>query len=140
MVDYLLALDPGVTTGFSVLELAQLGEEEEPNIVEYGTLSLWGGLDQLIERIRPRVIVMEQFRLYPRVAKSLSFSPLEAVQVIGVIKYLAEREMISLVEQSPQIGKATYLSRSFLRGINNPHAIDSIRHGTNYLRRRPAKK
>lgn len=92
-----LVLDPGESTGW---------------VYSNGT-SLVGGtlgknhqeVAEKIIRLRPDVVVIERFNLYPGMAKSLSWNSFYPVEVIGVVKYVCDSMDIDIVEQAPSVKK-----------------------------------
>lgn len=58
-----------------------------------------------IQILRPDIVVLERFNLYPQMAKSLAWNSFYPCEVIGVIRYLCDRYSIPIVEQSPSVKK-----------------------------------
>lgn len=92
------------------------------------------------DRDHDLVVVIESFRLSPTGAKALVGDAMGTVEVIGVVRYVCRRCGIELVEQQPNIKRATEsIMRS--RGItltsrgNGAHAKDAELHGWCYLMR-----
>lgn len=87
-------------------------------IIEYGTRKLLHTetctRDRLIlnvERLRPEEVMMvgvEQFALYPWAAKAQAWNTLENVQLIGVVKYILEKNGIDFIELRPVDTKKIY--------------------------------
>lgn len=94
----ILCLDPGESTGWV------LGNEEKA--IRGGTCKR-NHLEvaQLILDEHPDIIVLERFNLYPGMAKSLAWNSFYPCEVIGVIKYVAMRMDIPIVEQAPSVKK-----------------------------------
>ena len=61
------------------------------------------GLFVLLEATTADLVVYESFALYPWKSKEQSFSQLEVVQTIGVLRYICWRREIRTVAQTPQI-------------------------------------
>ena len=78
---------------------------------------------QLLEQFNPDIVVMERFNLYPGMAKSLSWNTFYPCEVIGVVRYLCQRDGRELVEQAPSIKK-------YSGGLNQLWV--SIRHSFEY--------
>lgn len=131
-----LAIDPGaVHCGVALFENGECSwaSEGTPKSVEYAitTLAYVGGLD---------VVVIESFRLSPTGAKALVGDALGTVEVIGVVRYLCRLYGLPLVEQQPNIKRATERILK-AKGIalkskgQGPHAKDAELHGWCYLLR-----
>ena len=94
----ILVLDPGEHTGWCY---------QDP------TGKLLGGtagkdhkeVAKLFYDLRPDIVVMERFNLYPQMAKSLAWNSFYPCEVIGVIRYLCMVREIPLIEQAPSIKK-----------------------------------
>lgn len=94
----ILALDPGESTGWVV--------GEGTVVVDGGTLGKnHVHVAELILMLKPDIVVMERFNLFPGKAQSLSWNSFYPVEVIGVIKYICMCQEIALVEQAPSIKK-----------------------------------
>ncbi len=124
-----LAFDPGETTGVALLYEGQ---------VVCNVFGLWAWVPfYLQDRIRPTVVVVEDFRLRRHAALSLVGSDFPTCQVIGVIKYLAQRAKVPVVMQSPSIlagtkdrvvGPEEHRSHK-----NREHVLAALSHGLYYL-------
>lgn len=94
----ILSLDPGESTGWS------FGTED--GATSGGTCPKdHTAVARLIQEIKPDIIVLERFNLYPGMAKSLAWNSFYPCEVIGVIKYLAMTMDILIVEQAPSVKK-----------------------------------
>ena len=122
----LLGLDPGESVGFVVVT-ATLGSRTA-TVHEHGVLRLWHGLGTLVKRHHPDVIIYERWRLYPWTAKSLTWSELPSVQVVGVIKFVAEMLQVPCIGQNASFRKNYKLPKSRFRQVDNPHARDALQH------------
>ena len=122
----ILGCDPGESTGFVVVTAA-LGSRTA-TVNEHGVLRLWHGLGTLAKRTRPDVIIYERWRLYPWTAKSLTWSELPSVQVIGVLKFVAEMLQVPCIGQNASFRKNYKLSKSRFKQVDNKHARDALQH------------
>lgn len=125
-----LAFDPGQTTGYAVLST-----DGEYQVL--GSFAEWYLVDALMGSYEPDVVVIEQFRLYPYAARSKVWSDFPTVEVIGVIKYLAERHSIPFVMQSAADVKVINLVYTKQKK-GDRHAYSALRHALLYLRRQGA--
>ena len=122
-----MALDPGETTGIAIFHKGQ---------VTCNVFGLWAWVPFYM-RVRPTVVVVEDFRLRRHAALSLVGSDFPTCQVIGVIKYLAEQAKVPIVMQSPSIlagmkDRVVVPEDSKLL-ITGEHMLDALRHGLYYL-------
>jgi hypothetical protein len=116
----ILALDPGVTTGWSYYNgtrVLQSGQFKGSHLKFEGHLSEWAS----------ETIVYERFQ-YQRRDKVVLYP----VEVIGVIKLYAEKWGVSLFEQTPSQAKNLWtddkLKTLGLWIPGKPHAMDATRH------------
>lgn len=84
------------------------------------------------------VLVIEEFRLYPDKAPSLSYSRLDTSELIGALKMLARLHQVPWVEQGASIKKPTKRmakSRAITLGAAaaGPHAADAELHLLHFL-------
>lgn len=133
-----MAIDPGeVHCGVAIFEAGVCVETNEVR-----PSALYG----MIERMLLNAVVIEEFRLYPDKAKVQGYSQLKTVEVIGVVRYLCERERIPLIEQGASIKKVAKAQMT-ARGVGNlavtqksgGHAADAVLHGWYYTNRRIGK-
>lgn len=129
----ILAIDPGETTGVAVCEIGDtMGTFR---VIDHKSISLWRGIDFLLDVHHPDVIVAELFRLYPQCAKAQSFSSMVASRVIGAVEYIAEKRGITLVEQSAAVGTKIHLPKHIFSEIGKgktPHEVDATKHAYAY--------
>jgi len=131
----ILALDPGETTGYVIVQAAKAnGTEPDIDIEDTGVLSLWRGVDHLIEEHEPQLIIAEQYRLLPSKAKSQSYSIIVSSRVLGVIQYLAEERKIPLILQSPPVARFHRLPKEIFRRTRGEHIRDAMLHIWAYLK------
>lgn len=125
-----LAFDPGVTTGYAVLST-----DGEMQVL--GSFNGWELVEALIGAYAPDVVVVEKFVLYPYAAKSQAWSSFPTIEVIGVIKYLADKGSILVVEQSAADIKVVSLVYTKQKK-GDRHAYSALRHALLYLRKQGA--
>lgn len=129
-----LAYDPGESTGWCWVDTAS-------SKISGGSFELWSEVDEHMamlptlrnKLILPDIIVVERFLLYPQAAKRLSWNKLRTIEVIGVIRYLAEGIKIPVVMQNARNGKRIELAKKPLHF--DKHACDALRHALMYLKR-----
>lgn len=130
----ILSFDPGKATGYALIESD--GEISNSVVKAAGSLQGWLGIDELLRKCRPDLVVFETFRLYPWNRKSQTWSAFEPVEAIGVIKYLCSQANIPIVGQSPAMKK--FFSDKKLRSLGaflhrSSHERDALRHAFYYL-------
>ena len=118
-----LAFDPGETTGWAFL-MPGPGPSTSTSPV-CGEFPTWQDVRSLIELYSPQMIVLEEFRLRPRAAFALTWTTFPTIEVIGVIKFLADDFNIPYRTQTAAQAKVYRLQP--LSGITN-HAGDALRH------------
>lgn len=130
-IDYILAIDPGDTTGWATLEFngGKLIDMGQTDLNE--TLDLIAGLDTngLMR------IVCEDFLLFKQKARQQAGSRFKAVQIIGAIKSFARRENIPLILQPSGILTVAAKISGVVQPNNHAvsHKIDAFNHGFYYL-------
>jgi len=128
---HILAFDPGETTGWA-LYCTDSGTGETCKVS--GEFPTWRLLHALIESYNPDVVVYEEFRLYPAMAKAKSFSTFPEVEVIGVLKYLCQQRGLTPVAQKASYKDQVEIPRR-VDGVKGPHARDALRHAVYYVER-----
>lgn len=127
-----LSIDPGEVTGFAIFtnnaEFVLSGNIRKDNLAIYNLLKSYSNLTVIIER----------FRMFPWKYRSLVWSTLYPIKVIGAIEGYCELLQISFVEQDPTAKKfytdkklrklKLYRKRDF-----SAHERDAIRHALYYL-------
>lgn len=135
-----LALDPGQTTGAALHNQNNDAINGVPLSYQFRYLSLdqfavW--ITNTIEITDPDVIVVESYRIYPSKADLHIHSDVPVAQQIGMIRYVASYRMIPVCFQTAATAKTFVtdgkLKRSNLYLINQPHAMDALRHLYAYL-------
>lgn len=130
----ILAFDPGGTTGYAVYD------SDDNTCLELGQFETWSKVKRLLHAqagkawFPPDVVIYETFRIFPSVAKSLSWQELLAPQVIGVIRYLCQEQDILCVEQGPSVRKSGN-KPCFGEHPRTVHEKDALQHAIAYARR-----
>lgn len=136
---YLLALDPGETTGWSVFAATP----EKVCLVDQGQINTWPPknmveeLTKLLDTYNPDQVVFELYAVYEWKADSHSWSQVPTLHVIGCIETLCIQRSIRFCSQTAQIAKNFCTDEKlkqwgyYIKGQR--HARDSIRHGTYFL-------
>jgi len=121
----ILGFDPGETTGWCLVD--------ERGIIAGGSFTLSTGVAKCLEFPDLTSVVVEKFMLYPWSAKRLKWNTLKAVEVIGVIKHLAEQANIPVIMQSASTGKSVELAEKYKDF--DKHAHDALRHVLAFCKR-----
>lgn len=136
----ILAFDPGETTGWALVSLT-LAEPIRDRVVVpiTGTLELWRGVYDLIDKHAPDFIVVEIFRLFPHRLRAQIGSTFPTVKVIGVIEYIADGFGISVVLQEPsdRLQVKGWWSTNYLPKSMRitSHERSALQHALLFLRR-----
>ena len=93
----IIAFDPGESTGWAYID--------ENGTLTGGTLRGHLQVAEIIDIMRPDIIVFETFHLYPSMAKLLSWNSFYPCEIIGVIRYVGLNKSLPIVEQAPSIKK-----------------------------------
>jgi len=138
---FVLAFDPGTTTGWASFLKPNDRDGYESGQIEDGCLPVWQFLDTmnaLDPEFIPDVIVCESFQYRPKLDKAV----LSPVEVIGVIKLWCHNNKVKLQFQTP--GQRMWWDDNKLKRMqvykpNKPHANDAMRHLLTYLNVLPPK-
>jgi hypothetical protein len=139
----IVAIDPGETTGLAILRsLGGDGNRDGDDIhqIQINTrIMQWGAerLHTLIHHHRPKIVIVESYRIYSWRTKEHTWSSLYTPRLIGGIEFLCFQYCIPLVSQSAQQGKSfvtdARLKEWGLYMAGAPHARDATRHLLTYL-------
>jgi hypothetical protein len=91
----------------------------------------------LVDRTRPQVVVLEEYRIYPHRLGMHAGSTVPTLKLIGAIEYLCALRGVPVVAQGAGAAKR-FVTDARLRAWGfwqpaQPHARDAIRHGCYYL-------
>lgn len=142
-VGTVLALDPGETTGWSVLAVGNTSLGGGIKLLDQGQYKSWpieDGLKSLTEIVfeyLPDFIVFESYHVYAWRLNEHTFSEVPTIQLIGMIKTIALQRSINFGEQTAQTGKAFFTDKRLESlGIlfeGQKHARDSLRHACQFI-------
>lgn len=136
---YLLAIDPGLSTGIALLNM---DDSENPEVVfshEWTVEEFYQNIETLIEDLGPEV-VCEKFIITVQTAK-LSQAPW-SLELIGITKYLSWKYNCRLTLQKPdeksfapndKVGNAKLKRVGFWHKGGEGHANDAFRHAMVYI-------
>jgi hypothetical protein len=138
-VGRLLAVDPGETTGISVVDCTP-GYVE---LVHQDQLPCWplesavGRFDRIFREHLPKFMVHEAYHVYKWRLQEHSFSEVPTIQIIGALRTIAILHGVPYAEQTAQTGKAFFTDHR-LKSLDmhfpgQQHARDSLRHAAQYL-------
>jgi hypothetical protein len=139
MGQIIIAVDPGYTTGIVVGKVTGPRDFFVIEAAEYD----WEGrfrIGDLLDRYRPSVVVVENFRLYAHSARNQINSPFPSARVIGVVDTFCWERGIEVVMQMPAMrSSVTVLDehKPILEG--SPHTADAYRHLRYYILMNGAK-
>ena len=137
MVEY-LALDPGESTGYAMFK-------SDGDVEDFGTLKGRPALYEFLEHIVPstvKVVVIEDYTLYPWKGKEQSWSKLDTVRYIGAIEFWAHKRLTQVVFQPPNIKSIAYMWAGIKVPKNHDHShqTDAYVHGVYYLQKQGIRK
>lgn len=146
-----IALDPGETTGYFVKRYYDVykDSDDEATIERVENEIVAGGtvghnhieVFDLLSKIRPDIVILESFALYPGKAKSLAWNSFYPCEVIGVIKLWVMMQQVQgltvqQVEQAPSVKKYAgglredwqYFQHNLLKEKVTEHVKDAYMH------------
>jgi len=137
MIKRVLAFDPGETTGWFCVDYDNSFRNFRDNQYESfcGTVELWNDIPRMIQwRYLPDIIICERFGLYPGKAKALSHSALLPVEVIGVIKWVAQEQNTPVIIQPASLIKRVILTQAEQEICgSSPHIQDACKHALAFI-------
>jgi hypothetical protein len=132
----LLALDPGGTTGIAFFEKGKL--KQRGVIKDYDMLSL----ENLIKTLKPDVVVVEEYVLYPWARKEQTWSDFPVPRFIGALQLICLQQKVELYFQTPadatkfctdtKLKAWGYYKHSVGKDDAN-HINDAVRHGCYWI-------
>lgn len=129
-VTRILAIDPGVSNGYALIQVEF--EPLELWLLKIGTLKE-SELFELVQDLQFDEMVVEAFRNRPQQARKGAFdwASNETSQVIGALKLLAAQKKIPLVLQEPaqKVPGYGYLKKQYVPGRRDVHHFDALAHG-----------
>ena len=132
----ILAFDPGDTTGVAIVS-SQVTDEGPRASFEMMTQMTLNELIQWTATFNEEVdlIIYERFIVFRQKAKQQTGSKMQVSQAIGVIKALAARLQVPIVEQGPDIKRpALAWSGITMPGVHaQTHKVDAALHAFFYL-------
>ena len=131
---YYLALDPGKTTGWASFD-------KEGNAIRYGQAAKEEVYD-LLDAQAAKVLIVEDFELFPWKSKDMPFDTLVAVRVIGALDHWAYKNQAQIVLQKPNIKSIGYMWAGITKPKNHAmsHGPDAYVHGVYYLQKNKIRK
>jgi len=126
---FYLALDPGKTTGWATFA------EDGSGITmgQYNAEQLINFMDETTAKI----IITEDYRLFPWKLKEQAWSKLDTVRLIGMIQYWCYKTQRTLILQDPNIKSIGYMWAGIPKAgaHKNSHERDAYVHGVYYLQK-----
>ena len=130
--DKWITIDPGESTGWA----RWLGT----NLVEAGQTPMWEYVDSLWATVREesiRLVVCEDWVLYPWKAQELGWNPCRTARAIGAVQFITRTCGVNLVLQAAKIKEGAVAAGAenlYIKPLHpNRHANDAIQHGVYYL-------
>lgn len=131
---YLLALDPGETTGWALFKYTEI--DGKTRYVDQGQVSGEPeAINKLLDLLNPTIIVYEDFRLFAHRAFQQRWSRMPASRVIGMVESWAKAHNVKFYSQGAD--KKTlgymYLGEKPPGNHKKSHAPDAKAHGMYFL-------
>jgi len=131
-----LCFDPGHTTGYAIFEGLKLVESGELATKPIETAV--HELGDIIRKVNPKIIVMEDYRVYQWMTKQHGGSDLLTTRVIGVIETFCVINFVDhVIKQPAHIAKGFCTDKRLKEWefykVGERHARDAIRHGCYFL-------
>lgn len=137
-----LALDPGDNTGWCTFDAN--GEIVNQGLCSNldGRESLYNLLQEMHKEVRLKLVICENYALFPWKSKEQSWSDLNTPRVIGVIEYWCYLTKIELELQPPNIKMIAYRWAGLTPAKNKKmsHSLDAYVHGIYYLQKNGIRK
>lgn len=126
MTMFVVALDPGETTGVAVWREGKWAAFQLPGWEAIETVDLW-----LADVDRPDLVISEEYRI-SRSTLEKGRQGMTSIEQIGALRYLCKRSRTPFKTQSPADAKS-FSSDGKLRALkwwtpNREHARDASRH------------
>ncbi len=141
--EYILAFDPGHTTGWALFNDRQIRDHGQINTEDIGDATRnVSALFMLWPEVK--TVVIEDYRVYKWRAKHHVGSPMLTTRVIGCIETLCVQQQITnIIKQPAHIAKSFCTDKKLkdwgFYEKGQKHANDAIRHGAYYLLFGPIK-
>lgn len=123
-----MAYDPGHTTGWAAFSKAgkAIGEG-----VVVGKKELY----EHIDLYKPKLVICEEYRLFPWKSQEQAMSLLNTVRIIGAIEFWCYMKGVPLKMQEPSIKTVGYMWANRKKKSSHAltHADDAFVHGVHYL-------
>lgn len=126
-----VGIDPGGTVGWALAGSAG-------NLITCGEVKSVLELLTLLDTVKPKIVIIEDFRVYGSKARSLTNNDLPASRVLGAVEAWCDMSGVELVKQNASLRKI--VSTDILDWLGylkitkgRPHARDAARHLVYYL-------
>lgn len=130
----IMAIDPGVMTGFAYARLSDTGKIE---FLPFQAMDAVDDLWRRLEQFKPKYIIMENFEFRGRASTGLNLFPVQLIGVASLYELIEPTGQCVLKLQSAATGKSYYTDnmlkqmKLYKRGI--PHGMDATRHLLQWL-------
>lgn len=132
----ILVFDPGHTTGWATFHGTVLTNSGQIDTDEIGKVITNAG--PLFQTYAPKIVVMEDYRVYSWKQKQHVGSEMLTTRVIGALEILAIQSLVPTMKKQPASVAKGFCTDDKLKewGYYKPgerHARDAIRHGCYYI-------
>jgi len=127
---FYLAIDPGETSGW-----ASFDEAGKP--LDIGQIKGRIPVYELLQQVQPKVLIVEDFVLFPWKAKEQAFSQFETVRIIGAIELWAFAKKAVVQLQKPNVKDIGYMWAGMpkAKSHKDSHQRDAYVHGIYFLQK-----
>ena len=135
-----VSFDPGGTTGYALIRIGRT-RNHAPKILKAGTFRTRKFLKNFLTGIAERNgnrfellgIIVEDFKLYPKMAKHLFWDRAIAPRWIGAIEQsVYEHQLPGSCLQMPH-ERGSMLRHPLVKAVRNKHARDAVAHALHWL-------
>ncbi len=131
----LIALDPGETVGLAFFDFGELIEVEQIklNFKKHD----WFPLLTRVEQLQPSVVVYEDYKIYPGMAKAHTLSGVPTLKVIGAIEFMCSHNKYQSISMMASTAKGFVTNDKlkewgfYVKG--KQHGRDALRVGLHSL-------
>ena len=131
----LIALDPGETVGLALFSFSEFISSEQIKL-DFKSRG-WDPLINRIYQLEPDMVVYEDYKIYPGLAKVHTLSGVPTLKVIGAIEFMCSHNKYQSISQMASTAKGFCTDKKlkewgFYKKAHR-HGNDAIRHGCHAL-------
>ena len=139
-----MGIDPGMTTGYCLFRKSSMELDgidayrlATSGVIKVNKQTGWDPIIDLIELMKPNLIVCEDYKIYPNKQLEHVLSSVDTVRIIGAIEYACHHNGVPLVKQMASVHKGFVTDEklkewNLYKGINR-HARDAVKAAIYFL-------